>query len=449
MQKPIIKLGDIIEYTPWSGRPRQGKITGIERCGTDNPKYGTPVKSATIGENITVTLDTNNWCFADQITSINGQKISNNPTNMSNTKVVCPKCGAEFEIPEHEHITVGIAIGRDSNLGTIHPKVVGQDKPADTSGNAASSSAPSAGAAPAAPKTGNKSTDRLAALKAAGVDTAGIFAMRSADGNGFLARMNGDVLSIIEENDPIFNAIKEGNTIPERRLFRRWVMAQVFHMLDGKKQNFSDALHHKGYEYSWKMTEEELRVQMRLAQNDAENFAERNRWFNDYVAVNMALDYIKDLENTIKKMKEHRCKGIPYVKIDGKDIFVRDLQRKVFNPLNAQVKKIREANTPAELYYEFKQFNRMRPLHFGMNHKSFVWDNAFKGSGAYYTLKNLILFHNCTADGCSDRNSSLALLETLAGQYEKEGWRMLAYLKKFLADNNINIKAKMREWQTR
>lgn len=38
---------------------------------------------------------------------------------MKETKVVCPKCGASIAIPEHESFTAGIAIGKDSGLGTV------------------------------------------------------------------------------------------------------------------------------------------------------------------------------------------------------------------------------------------------------------------------------------------------------------------------------------------
>lgn len=35
------------------------------------------------------------------------------------TKVVCPKCGAEMKIQENESLTIGISIGKDSGLGTV------------------------------------------------------------------------------------------------------------------------------------------------------------------------------------------------------------------------------------------------------------------------------------------------------------------------------------------
>ena len=82
-----------------------------------------------------------------------------NPVN--ETKIVCPQCGAEFAIPEHEHISIGIAIGKDSGLGTICPTVVGQSPEPISK-----------------PKSQMKAEAKLAALKDAGVDVSNLFAMR-------------------------------------------------------------------------------------------------------------------------------------------------------------------------------------------------------------------------------------------------------------------------------
>ena len=46
--------------------------------------------------------------------------MTNNKTNNNQTRVVCPICKTSFAIPEHQSIGCGIAIGKDSNLGTIY-----------------------------------------------------------------------------------------------------------------------------------------------------------------------------------------------------------------------------------------------------------------------------------------------------------------------------------------
>ncbi|MFK1903884.1 hypothetical protein ACIXC0_05710 [Bacteroides fragilis] len=78
--------------------------------------------------------------------------------------------------------------------------------------------------------------------------------------------------------------------------------------------------------------------------------------------------------------------------------------------------------------------------------------DAYKGAGAFFTMQNLIRFHDCTAIDDSgrrlDKHQSLAFLSAKAEAYrDGEGWRLLAVLKKMLADNNINIKKKMAAWR--
>ena len=78
--------------------------------------------------------------------------------------------------------------------------------------------------------------------------------------------------------------------------------------------------------------------------------------------------------------------------------------------------------------------------------------DAYKGTGAFFTMQNLIRFHNCTA--IDDRGKrlnkfqSLAFLSAKAEEYrDGDGWRLLAMLKKMLDDNGIDIQKKMAEWR--
>ena len=182
---------------------------------------------------------------------------------MKETKVICPVCGTEIAISEREHaVKNAVVIGKDSNLGTVVLPVAKEGQAPST--------------APISTKAGglpNKAEDRLEALKKAGIDTSNLFAMRGASGEGMLVRLINGVPQMVEDSDPIYRAIIAAGTIPDRRLFRRWVMSQMFHMLTYKgyhADGYTAALHAKGYEYQWSMLIEELRVQMKLVKNDTE-----------------------------------------------------------------------------------------------------------------------------------------------------------------------------------
>lgn len=342
------------------------------------------------------------------------------------TKIVCPVCGSEFELAAHTHVATGIVIGKDSNLGTIHPAVS---------------------------KSGQMTADaKLNALRNAGVDVGNLFSMTDVAGISKLVRMENGAISVIADDDPILAGIMNQGAIPNRRLFRRWVLSQVFHMLEATG-GFTEALQRKGYQYQWKMLIEELRVQAKLAVEDPENFADRNIWFNKGLAVKMAEDYITKLREAVKKLRVRRCNRQPYVHLRGQNVFVNDLESNIYAPLNTLKIAIESCSTPESLYKMVQHFYaqvRKTYVRFDMK-MSGDFKGAYKGAGAFFAMKNLILFHNCFIHTDSGKVLSLAgsmkKLDDKAQEYKNDGWRLFGMMKKFIADNNIDIKAKMAEWR--
>lgn len=76
--------------------------------------------------------------------------------------------------------------------------------------------------------------------------------------------------------------------------------------------------------------------------------------------------------------------------------------------------------------------------------------NAYKGSGSYYTMRNLIMFHGArflkNGRKMSETNS-LKELESKAKLYDEEGWRMLGVLKQLIKESDIDIQGKILEWK--
>lgn len=272
-------------------------------------------------------------------------------------------------------------------------------------------------------------------------------------------KWDGDTPVPVTPDDPVLRAIFEAGTVPNRDLFRRWVMAQVFQGLMYKGyhgEGFVNWVHGHGYKYQWTMTEEELRVQAKLEKKDLENFQKRNRWFNLHVVDAMCSDYMKKLKNVINEKTVHKCKGIPYICIGGGNVFVSDIQGKILRPLILVHNRIKHSRNAADLYKNFCEFRRnMIGLHWDTPQCT-KWLDAYKGAGAYYTLENMIRFHDCFIKSevigsrpkyrFLDKSSSLDYLESKADEYRNEGWKLFGLLRKFLQDNNVNIKAKQEEW---
>ena len=353
------------------------------------------------------------------------------------TKVQCPLCGTRLAIAKNEESTVAAVVGEDSGFRAVYPGLAGHDVAINL------------------PKTAK---DRIEALKKAGKDVSNLFAMQGAFGGECIASNKNGKLSILDDNDPIFDCIIEQGTVSNRRLYRRWVMGQMFHMMSYSPSRskeplgFTSMIHRLGYSYQWKMLMNELHAQMKMEGKDAANFSDRNRWFNAKVVAAMANDYIVLLKKRVDGLKVRNCKGIPYKRISNRNIFVSDLEGKLFYPLSVALQRINWAKNASQLYKAAKEFNGMRIIMPYDTPQSKAWIDAYKGSGAFFTMQNLIRFHNCVAfddeGNRLDKYQSLSFISAKAEAYKNgQGWRLFAVLKKMLDDNNINIKKKMAEWR--
>lgn len=315
-----------------------------------------------------------------------------------------------------------------------------------------------------------KAQMRLEALKAAGVDVSKYFPL----GDDQLIKIENGAAVPVDMDDATIDAvgkkIVEGGYVSNWKLFRRWVMSQMFHMLrqmETDKLTFNEVLQRKGYEYQWRMLENELYAQVKMSEHgDLDNVGSRNRWFNGDVASDMATDYIsklrsyvdnnliwnvkKDKDGNEKKAYKHTCKGNPYVRLQNKDIFVSDLEKKVYTPLREIANEMAAVATYKQLYAVVRKFNKNRK-HLEWNTKQAdAFINAYKGSGAYYTMRNLIMFHGArflkNGRKMSESNS-LKELESKAKSYDEQGWRMLGVLKQLIKESGIDIQGKMDEWK--
>lgn len=314
-----------------------------------------------------------------------------------------------------------------------------------------------------------KAQMRLEALKAAGVDVSKYFPL----GDDQLVKIENGAAVPVDMDDATIDAvgkkIVEGGYVSNWKLFRRWVMSQMFHMLrqmETDKLTFNEVLQRKGYEYQWRMLENELYAQVKMSEHgDLDNVGARNRWFNGDVASDMVTDYIrklrsyvdnnliwnvkKDKDGNEKKAYKHTCKGNPYVRLQNKDIFVSDLEKKVYTPLREIANEMAAVPTYKQLYEAVHKFNKNRK-HLEWNTKQAdAFIDAYKGSGSYYTMRNLIMFHGARflkGGRKMSEAASLKELESKAKSYDGQGWRMLGVLKQLIKESGIDIQGKINEW---
>lgn len=304
---------------------------------------------------------------------------------------------------------------------------------------------------------------RMEALNNTGVDTSKYFTVNLPEGIkpgatiSLVINENGQPVVVNEKkNDVIANQIIADGYVRNTKLHRRFVMAQMFQMLnyvsyDGTGSGYNAYLRKMyDYKYTFNMMLEELRVLSKLEERDKESFEERSHFFTKDVVVYVLNDYMEKLEDYIDQLHTKKCKGIPYKHVKGMDIFVDDLDKKIYEPMRKCIFAIKYAKNYFQMYRLLNNFMLKMIKLPSDTPKSKAWIDAYKGEGAYYTMKNLLMFHNCFVEV---ENTGLKLYGTKAvsyinsklDEYKGEGWRMFALMKKVIASNNFDYGARMHE----
>lgn len=294
--------------------------------------------------------------------------------------------------------------------------------------------------------------ERMEKLNEMGINTGKYFTVALDNGTQvhLIIDENGNPTRV---NDVICNQIIEDGYVRNTKLHRRFVMAQMFQALnyvswDRKRTGYNEWLKKFGIKYQFEMMLEEIRVLGKLEERDWETFKERSNFFTKEVIVKTMADYIEKLKASIETKKTYKCKGIPYKKVAGRDIFVDDLDKKIYAPMRNDIYKVQIARNYNEIYRIVRSFmGKMITIPYATT-KCKEWVDAYKGEGAFYTLKNLVMFHGCGIEVGYKMVYGTEAIEVLNDrlfEYKGEGWRMFALMKKVIADNNFDFNKRMSE----
>lgn len=292
--------------------------------------------------------------------------------------------------------------------------------------------------------------ERMNKLNAMGINTNKYFTLDAGDGTTIhvIIDKNGNPVKV---DDVIANSIIEDGYVRNTKLHRRFVMAQMFHALNhksynGREEGYNAYIKRFGIKYAFDMMVEEIRVLSKLETRDMATFLERSHFFTKDVIAKTMEDYVQELKNYVDGLETKNCKGVPYKRVKGNNIFVDDLQKKVYSPLERKIHALKYATNYGEMYRVVKNFmNDMISLPYNTP-KSKAWIDAYKGEGAFYTLKNLVMFHGCgiKVDGHTVYGAAaVSVLNKRLKEYQGEGWRMFALMNKVIADNNFNFEIAM------
>lgn len=281
--------------------------------------------------------------------------------------------------------------------------------------------------------------NRMEILKKNGVDTGRYFTLVLNETIPAGTKIN----ISIDGMDEVAKQIIEDGYVRNTRLHRRFVCAQYFRMLESEYGWYDYLNRNYDYMYQLKMMTEEVRVLAELSKRDKETFDERAQFFTYKVVAKVLDDYFKDICKYIGGLPQKKCKGQPYVYVKGYgNVFVKDLDAKIINPIRSAIDRCKESDSYVELNYHLGLMKlRMIKLPY-YTKKSKTWIDAFQREGAFYTLKNLIMFHGVRLSHlggtCKTQEESMAKLRELARTYE--GYQMHAMLKKTIEANNFNFR---------
>lgn len=294
---------------------------------------------------------------------------------------------------------------------------------------------------------------RMAKLNNAGINTGKFFTVE-IEGKKVNLTFDASGNPVVVQ-DTVETQIIEDGYVRNTKLHRRFVMAQMFHALnyrsyDGRREGYNEWLKTRSLKYTFDMMLEEIRVLGKLEVRDRETFIERSHFFTKQVIEMTMLDYVEALKEYVNKLPNRNCKGVPYKRIKGKDVFVEDLQKKVYSPFERDIDRLKYASSYINMYIIVKSFmDKMIHLPYDTP-KSKAWIDAYKGEGSFYTLKNLCMFHDCFVEDAQTGEiyfgvKAVNYLEYVLGIYHGEGWRMFALLKHTIEVNKFNFQARMQE----
>ncbi len=300
--------------------------------------------------------------------------------------------------------------------------------------------------------------ERMETMKNAGLDVTKFFNLQMdiPVGSKVEIKIDGVPYTFNSSEDPIVKDILDKGYVFNSRVDGRFVTAQTFRMLNGKSYNQKTRRYETGFDaylrnnypymYQFQMMLDEVHRLARMERDNDPDFVLLNNFFTKEVVCQTCRHYINKLKKFINSQPNRKCKGVPYRKLNKYgNVFVKDLEAKVYKPLEDALCEINSSNDYTELEKALRDFNSLMVKLPYDTPKSSVWKNAFKGIGSYKTLNNIVKHHgvvliNYETGEKLNRDESVTYIESLLETYKGEYWKYHELLKKAIADNNFDLR---------
>lgn len=217
----------------------------------------------------------------------------------------------------------------------------------------------------------------------------------------------------------------------QNKTFRRWITAQTFRMLYGQSYNAKKHRYETGwynylknnydYMYQFKVIQDELKVLSKLEwKSHSDDFVDRSSFFNKEVIIQTCEDCCNKISKVIGE----------YATV---------------HQLKTYITAIRRSETYEDIERYFIKFYNVAIRYSYMlkhNTKCSVWLDAYKGAGAFYSLQNMIFYHDCDLPGCVNaKEKQYVALRNILQSHVRRGevWKMHDLLLKTIDYNHFNL----------
>lgn len=257
-------------------------------------------------------------------------------------------------------------------------------------------------------------------------------------------------------SDMIANKIMEEGYVFNSKVDGRFIIAQTFRMLTEKSYNYKTRKYEEGWDaylrnnypfmYQFSMMADEVHKLAKMEKDNDPEFAAWKCFFTKDVVYATCKHYIYQLKKFVNKQPVRKCKGKPYVKLNKYgDVFNYDLYKKVYKPLEIALVAIKASQNYKMLEDALKEFVKLQCKLPADTPKCSEFKDAFKGKGAYVSLRNIVRFHNCYVINYEtgellDREGSLKYIDSLLEVNRGSYWKYHELLKATIDANDFDLR---------
>lgn len=296
-----------------------------------------------------------------------------------------------------------------------------------------------------------RNEQRMEALKNAGVNTNMYMSFVTSSGKSVeidgtdAIVINGKRISL----DEIGNGIVKRGYVENTLDYRRFIMAQMFHMMKAEG-GYNAAFRRLPYWYQFEYLVKEYNVLSHLEkENDREAYEERSRFFTKDVVRCTLGNLLENIQKYANLYSTVDRNGNHIVKFHHFGTYDMEREHHLEELIHGAISTVENADSATQIYTTLRTLFPCVPKRLGHKEywvdpkKSNAFASAFKGAGSYYTLMNMVKYHgiklyNYDTDSLiTDRTEAVRYLRNKLFDWDMsdEGYKFYAMLNKTIEMN--------------